>query len=101
MGLQAYFPKLHRLYSNLLARIFEDRPEIVRMFEGCCYGACHFNLHSAATIDHEDWHNILFGMCAVYSSGLYDYTRSGHFIAWSLGVVAQFPPGCVIYVPSA
>ncbi|KAE9401182.1 hypothetical protein BT96DRAFT_818264, partial [Gymnopus androsaceus JB14] len=98
-GLHAYFPKLHHFYSNLLARILEDRPEVARMFEGCCYGACHFNLHNAAAVDHEDWYNILFGMCAVYSSGLFDHTRGGHFIAWSLGIVAQFPPGCVIYVP--
>ncbi|KAE9401323.1 hypothetical protein BT96DRAFT_818081 [Gymnopus androsaceus JB14] len=100
-GLQAYFPKLHSFYSSLLEHILADSPEIVRMFQGCCYGACHLNLHNASTVDHEDWYNILFGMCAVYSSGLYDHTRSGHFIAWSLGIVAQFPPACAVYVPSA
>ncbi|KAE9396695.1 hypothetical protein BT96DRAFT_824353, partial [Gymnopus androsaceus JB14] len=60
-----------------------------------------FNLHSAATVDHEDWYNILFGMCAVYSSGLFNHMHGGHFIAWSLGIVVQFPPACMIYVPSA
>lgn len=101
MGLQAYFPKLHCLYTNLLARILEDRPEITQMFEHCCYATCHFNLHKAATLDHEDWFNLLFGMCAAYSSGLYNHTHSAYFIAWSLGIVTQFPPACAIYVPSA
>ncbi|KAE9385964.1 hypothetical protein BT96DRAFT_799904, partial [Gymnopus androsaceus JB14] len=100
-GLQAYFPKLHLFYCNLLACILGNNPEIAQMFEGCCYGACHLNLHNASTMDHEDWYNILFGMCAVYSSGHFDHTCSGHFIAWSLGVVTQFLPACALYVPSA
>lgn len=71
------------------------------MFEHCCYAACHFNLHKAGTRDHEDWFNLLFGMCAVYASGVFDYTRGGYFIAKSLGVVTQFPPTSAIFVPSA
>ncbi|KAJ3726338.1 hypothetical protein C8R42DRAFT_694941 [Lentinula raphanica] len=91
-GLAAFFPALHRFLTNLLAQILADNPGIRRMFEGCCYGACHLNLHSAATRKHEDYFNILFSMCAVYASGEYDHTRAGHFIAWSLGLVTQFPP---------
>lgn len=67
--LRAYFPKLHLFFSNLLQKIFLDNPEIKLMFEGCCYGACHFNLHTASSKDHEDFLNVLFAMCAVYSSG--------------------------------
>lgn len=100
-GLYAFFPQLHRFLSNLLEEVLKDNPHINRMFEGCCYGACHFNLHNASTRDHEDFFNILFAMCSVYASGIYDHTRGGHFIAWSLGVVTQFPPGSSIFIPSA
>ncbi|KAJ3830523.1 hypothetical protein F5880DRAFT_1468265 [Lentinula raphanica] len=100
-GLAMFFPALHRFLSCLLEKILDDNPDICRMFEDCCYGACHFNLHSAATRKHEDYFNILFSMCAVYASGQYDYTRAGHFIAWSLGLVTQFPPGTAVFIPSA
>lgn len=78
-----------------------DNPEIRPMFDRCCYGACHFNLHRSASVDHEDFFNILFAMCAIYSSGNFDFTRGGHLIAWSLGIVAEFPPGSAAYLPSA
>ncbi|KAJ3897772.1 hypothetical protein F5879DRAFT_1012865 [Lentinula edodes] len=100
-GLQAYFPKLHQFLSSLLEKILKSRPEIRRMFAGCCYGACHFNLHNAATLDHEDYYNLLFALCAVYASGKYDHTRSGYLIAWSLGIVTQFPAGSAAFLPSA
>ncbi|KAJ3729772.1 hypothetical protein C8R42DRAFT_175478 [Lentinula raphanica] len=100
-GLAAFLPGLHRFLSNLLSKILKDNPGIHRMFEGCCYGACHLNLHNVATRNHEDFFNILFSMCAVYASGQYDYARAGHFIAWSLGLVTQFPPGTAVFVPSA
>ncbi|KAJ3745243.1 hypothetical protein EV360DRAFT_10676, partial [Lentinula raphanica] len=44
---------------------------------------------------------LLFSMCAIYASGDYDYVRSGHFIAWSLGLVTPFPPGAALFIPSA
>ncbi|KAH7872154.1 uncharacterized protein C8R40DRAFT_1053013 [Lentinula edodes] len=100
-GLQTYWPKLHQFLSNLLEHILMDCPDIRRLFAGCCYGACHLNLHNAATLDHEDYYNILFALCAVYASGKYDHTRSGHLIAWSLGIVAQFPAGSAAFLPSA
>ncbi|KAJ3725391.1 hypothetical protein C8R42DRAFT_540155, partial [Lentinula raphanica] len=88
-GLAMFFPALHRFLSNLLDKILADNPDIRRMFEGCCYGACHFNLHNAATRQHEDFFNVLFSMCAVYASGQYDHTRAGHFVTWSLGLAAD------------
>ncbi|KAJ3859106.1 hypothetical protein EV359DRAFT_51346 [Lentinula novae-zelandiae] len=100
-GLQTYWPKLHQFLSNLLEHILMDCLDIQRLFAGCCYGACHFNLHNATTLDHEDYYNILFALCAVYASGRYDHTRSGHLIAWSLRIVAQFPAGSAAFLPSA
>lgn len=81
--------------------IEEDNPGLKRLFAGCCYAACHFNLDRASTLIHADYWNVIFGMCGVYSSGPYDYKRSGHLIMWSLGIVVEFPPGCAILLPSA
>ncbi|KIK53668.1 hypothetical protein GYMLUDRAFT_178672 [Collybiopsis luxurians FD-317 M1] len=100
-GLLAFQPKLHSFLSNLLEKILLNNPNIVSMFNGCCYGACHFNLHSTSTRKYKDFFNILFAMCAVYSSGEFDHMRGGHFIAWSLCIVSQFPAGSAIFILSA
>ncbi|KAF9065534.1 hypothetical protein BDP27DRAFT_1424736 [Rhodocollybia butyracea] len=73
-GLAAYFLKLHRFLANLQEKILADGPDVQRMFEGCCYATCHFNLHNAWTKDHEDFFNIIFSMCAIHASGKYDHT---------------------------
>ncbi|KAF9067373.1 hypothetical protein BDP27DRAFT_1225905, partial [Rhodocollybia butyracea] len=99
--LQVYFPKLHLFLTNLQEKVLMDSPDIRRMFEGCCYTACHLNLHLAWAQLHEDFFNVFFAMCAVHASGKFDHTRGGQFIAWSLGVVVPFPAGATIYVPSA
>jgi hypothetical protein len=101
-GLLAIFPKLHALYVNLDRQIVDvDNPMLQRSFKHCCYPACHFNLHRGATLYHADWANWICSMCAVFSGGKYDPVRSAHFLAWSLGLAIEFPPGCALYIPSA
>ncbi|KAE9390550.1 hypothetical protein BT96DRAFT_833308 [Gymnopus androsaceus JB14] len=101
-GLLAYFPKLHALAVNLDHQIVNvDNSQIERTFHGCCYPALHFNLHNAWTLIHEDFWNLVFFMCAVASFGPFDHTCGGHIIAWSLGLVLEFPSGMAMYLPSA
>lgn len=101
-GLLSFFPKLHALLTNLDEKIVDvDNPEIERAFPGCCYPACHLNLHNACTLTHLDFFNLVFSMCAVASAGPFDHTRGGHIIAWSLGLVIEFPSGSTVYLPSA
>ncbi|KAE9403703.1 hypothetical protein BT96DRAFT_814613 [Gymnopus androsaceus JB14] len=100
--LRAFFPKLHALALNLDRQIVDvDNPQIKCAFKDCCYPACHLNLHNAATIIHADYWNLVFLMCAVVCMGHFDHTRSVHFIAWSLGLVFEFPSGSAMYIPSA
>ncbi|KAE9404871.1 hypothetical protein BT96DRAFT_812948 [Gymnopus androsaceus JB14] len=101
-GLLALFPALHSLCTNLDRSVVDvDNPEIQRSFQNCCYPACHFNLHSSSTAYHSDYWNYIGGMCAIVSGGKFDCKRSAHFIAWSLGLAFEFPPGTAIFVPSA
>ena len=59
------------------------------------------NMDKASTKPHNDFLNGFFTGCAVGAFGPYDYTRGGHLILWDLGLVVEFPPGCVIILPSA
>lgn len=62
------------------------------------------NMGKANTVPHTDHLNTFFTGCAVVSIGppsAYDYKRGGHLILWDLGLVIEFPPGCVIILPSA
>ncbi|KAJ3717366.1 hypothetical protein C8R42DRAFT_697664 [Lentinula raphanica] len=100
-GLSTLFPKLHCFLTNLLQNILDDNPLLQRLFDECCYAALHFNLQFAWTDNHVDYFNVLFAMCCAFCVGNFDHTRGGHLIAWEFGVVAEFPPGSAIFLPSA
>ncbi|KAF9061988.1 hypothetical protein BDP27DRAFT_1337259 [Rhodocollybia butyracea] len=101
-GLLSLFPKLHALYTNLDKNIVDvDNPNIKRSFQNCCYPACHFNLHKAGAVIHCDFWNWLFSMCSIFNGGKFNHKGGGHFIAWSLGLAVEFPPGSSLYIPSA
>lgn len=99
--LRAYFPKLHLFFSNLLQKIFLDNPEIKLMFEGCCYGACHFNLHTASSKDYEDFLNVLFAMCAVYIAAAASRWAYHCLVTWCCRGISSrltcIPPLCIFY----
>ncbi|KAE9395674.1 hypothetical protein BT96DRAFT_825985, partial [Gymnopus androsaceus JB14] len=101
-GLRSFFPKLHSLAVNLDKNIVDaDNPQIERAFKDCCYPACHFNLNNACTLVHNNYWNLFCFMCAIACIGPFDHTWGGHVIAWSLGLVFEFPSGSTMYLPSA
>lgn len=53
------------------------------------------------TVEHFDSANLSNAWLALTSLGTFDYTKGGHLIMRSLGVVIQFPPGCTILFPSS
>ncbi|KAK7435867.1 hypothetical protein VKT23_019398 [Stygiomarasmius scandens] len=99
--LKVYFPKIHTLYANALERIHEDNPSLRRNFDNSVFAAANINIEKAVAFPHVDYLNLLFGLCAVFPTGSFDYTRGGHLIIWELGLVIEFPPGTVILLPSA
>ncbi|KAL0568064.1 hypothetical protein V5O48_013925 [Marasmius crinis-equi] len=97
----SYFPRLHALYTNILQQLQIDNPELEANFERCCFAALNINFGSAVTLRHTDFLNLLFGQCAVFPVGDYDYKCGGHLVLWDLKLAVQFPPGTVILLPSA
>ncbi|KAK1223601.1 hypothetical protein PQX77_013530 [Marasmius sp. AFHP31] len=96
-----YFPRLHTLYANILHQLQVDNTELEVNFERCCFAAFNVNFGSAVTLRHTDYLNLLFGQCAVFPVGDYDYKKGGHLVLWDLKLAIQFPPGSVILLPSA
>lgn len=40
-------------------------------------------------------------MCGIHSAGKYDHTKGGHLVLKEAKLIIQFPPGCLIFIPSA
>ncbi|KAF9039581.1 hypothetical protein BDP27DRAFT_1244790 [Rhodocollybia butyracea] len=101
-GLQSYFPKVHRLLTNL-TRILQNTPglQLKHNFPGSCFAASQYNFTNAATGNHIDFMNGFFLCCAIWNGGKFNPKLGGHLILWSLGIVVEFPPGASIIVPSA
>ncbi|KAH9020249.1 hypothetical protein EDB83DRAFT_2231689 [Lactarius deliciosus] len=53
------------------------------------------------TVRHKDQANLPNGLCAVVSMGNYDHTHGGHLVLHELKLIMEFPPGYVIFLPSA
>ncbi|KAJ3898153.1 hypothetical protein F5879DRAFT_812994 [Lentinula edodes] len=101
-NLELYFPKVHRLLTNLTEILLGiEGLHLNRVFKDCCYAASQLNFSRAATDPHLDFMNAFFLCCGVWNGGRFDYKRGGQFIMWSLGLVVEFPPGAGILVPSA
>ncbi|KAJ3913716.1 hypothetical protein F5877DRAFT_51850 [Lentinula edodes] len=101
-NLELYFPKVHRLLTNLTEVLLGiEGLRLKRVFKDCCYAASQLNFSRAATDPHLDFMNAFFLCCSIWNGGRFDYKRGGQFIMWSLGIVVEFPPGAGILVPSA
>ncbi|KAJ3841771.1 hypothetical protein F5878DRAFT_531028 [Lentinula raphanica] len=98
---RSYFPKLHHLYDNVLNLLHEDDPDFERNFPDCAWAAAHVNFLRAVTLRHRDFLNLIYGLCAIFPVGSYNYQTGGHLILWDLGLLLEFPPGSVILIPSA
>ncbi|KAF8959185.1 hypothetical protein BDZ97DRAFT_1761672 [Flammula alnicola] len=64
--------------------------------------ACTFNLGPGTiTVDHTDYNNVAYGLCAITALGNFDPTLGGHMVLFDLGLVIEFPPGATILIPSS
>ncbi|KAJ3980561.1 hypothetical protein F5890DRAFT_1419370 [Lentinula detonsa] len=99
--LACYFPRLHSLYTNVLSDLCQDNPSLQRNWQDCCFASSSLNFSHAVTTRHHDAHNLLFGECAVWNGGSFDYKKGGHLVIWDLKLVIEFPPGCIAFLPSA
>lgn len=103
-----YGPKLFVHYRDTMRELYEHHP-LLR--PGAIPGdidpyvpwaAATYNMGPRVeSVEHCDQGNIAYGWCAVVSFGNYDYKNGGHLVLPELGVILEFPPGCVILIPSS
>ena len=66
------------------------------------FPAMSFNFGpNATTREHTDSQNYAGGFCVVTSLGSFDETQGGHLFIRELGIVAEFPAGATVLLPSA
>ncbi|GJF00970.1 hypothetical protein PsYK624_172740 [Phanerochaete sordida] len=97
-----YFPDLYDEYAKTLGSLYDDNPLLRPLWNDCPWPAVSINFppNSYSKI-HTDFNNKSNGMCPVFALGDYDYTKGGHLVLPDLNLVIQFPPGCIIFIPSA
>ncbi|KAJ3730305.1 hypothetical protein C8R42DRAFT_568963 [Lentinula raphanica] len=98
---KCYFPRLHSLYTNVLADLCKGDSNLDPNFKGCCFAASTLNFERAVSVPHRDSKNLVCGECAVHSEGSFDYKKGGHLVLWDLKLIVEFPPGCTAIFPSA
>ncbi|THV02087.1 hypothetical protein K435DRAFT_654220 [Dendrothele bispora CBS 962.96] len=98
---QTYFPKLHALYRNVLQSVLSDNPSLKPNFPNNHFASATYNLARAVTVAHRDFLNLFFGQCCIFACGNYNWKTGGHIVLWDLGLVIEFPPGAVVFIPSA
>ncbi|KAG6849652.1 hypothetical protein H0H93_006573, partial [Arthromyces matolae] len=99
---QAWAPNLYQYYSLQLNALWNHMPNLRRIFPRSIFPSATFNFGpNVWTYRHRDVMNCPFGWCAVQALGRFDPTKGGHLILWDLELFIEFPPGCLILLPSA
>ncbi|THV07169.1 hypothetical protein K435DRAFT_960104 [Dendrothele bispora CBS 962.96] len=98
---RSYFPKLHQLYKRVLETIIADDPSLKRNFPNSQLAGIRYNFKNAVDVPHRDFSNLFFGQCGIFACGNYNYKKGGHIVLWDLGLVIEFPPGTVVFIPDA
>lgn len=89
-------------YQKVLDQLIEQDPTLRRLFPGTPFAAASVNLGpKTECCPHCDWANFAPGECVIISLGDFDADKGGHLALWNLGLVVRFPPGSVIFIPSA
>lgn len=97
-----YFPELYEDYSQTLGELYDGDDTLRPIFDGGVWPAVSFNFPpNAYTKIHTDAGNKANGMCPIFSLGNFDPTRGGHLVLPDLKLIIEFPPGSLIFIPSA
>lgn len=112
---KTYFPKLYQDYVDVLRQYHKLTGKLkVRTgggghlpgWEPPFYptpwaAETHNEGPKVATRVHVDQANKANGICPIFSFGDFDPKMGGHLVLPQLKVVVEFPPGCLILIPSA
>ncbi|KAG6809367.1 hypothetical protein H0H92_000528 [Tricholoma furcatifolium] len=95
-------PKLCKSYSEHLDPLFEELTYLWRIFDKCVFPTAAFNFGgNVFTKMHRDCMNAAVGWCGIIALGTFNPTESGHMVFPDLKLVVEYPPGSVIFIPSA
>lgn len=95
-------PRVREHYSDTLCTILEHDPRLTPNFNDNVFAAATFNLGpNVTTARHTDHMNYVSGWCGIIPLGNFNYHRSGLLVLWDLKLVIEFPPGTLIFIPSA
>ncbi|KAI0352548.1 hypothetical protein OH77DRAFT_1408860 [Trametes cingulata] len=98
---QLYAPRLYGYYKKAMDILTKDG-KLRRNFEKDIFAGVTFNLGpQVATYVHTDSLNLPAGWCAVIALGDFDPKEGGHLLLWDLKLIIEFPPGALIFIPSA
>lgn len=101
-----YAPRVASWHDAELSKIYDVAAsrgeELVPLFDDSSFPSVAFNLGPKTVCDkHRDKEDAAIGVCAVTSSGPYDYRKGGHLVLWELGLIVELPPGATVLFPSA
>ena len=97
-----YPPRLYVYYEKVTSGLLDHDNSLKKMFDNCIFAAATFNVGpNVCTYVHTDHLNFAVGWCAVMALGTFGHEKGGHLVIWDLGLVIEFPPGSLIFIPSA
>ena len=97
-----FAPRLYERYREVLSGVRVRDGNLRPPFENNVFAAATFNLGGdVTTLIHTDHLNYAPGWCAIVALGKFDPDKGGHLIIWDLGIAIRFPPGSLIFLPSA
>ena len=89
-------------YEETKFELQDHDPRLKYNFPKSVFAAASFNLGpQTVTRVHTDHMNYAAGWCGIMALGNYDYHTGGHLVLWDLKLVIEFPPGTVVFIPSA
>ncbi|KAI0743713.1 hypothetical protein C8Q80DRAFT_1106888, partial [Daedaleopsis nitida] len=95
-------PQMYLYYAQTLRAILDNDNTLEPNFDNSVFAGVTFNLGpQVSTFMHTDHLNLPSGWCAVITLGNFDPAEGGHLILWDLNKMIRFPPGSLIFLPSA
>ncbi|KAF9049002.1 hypothetical protein BJ165DRAFT_1526387 [Panaeolus papilionaceus] len=98
----SWAPQMHKYYEDTLAAIHGKYPDLERPFLRSAFSATTYNMGpQTVCFPHTDLANLAYGWCAIVALGDYNPTLGGHLVLWECKLVVEFPPGSLVFIPSA
>ncbi|PPR06239.1 hypothetical protein CVT24_000895, partial [Panaeolus cyanescens] len=95
-------PNVYSYYRNQISLLLSKMPSLKWTFYNTIWlcATINFGPH-VCCLPHRDLLNLPFGWCSIIALGDFDYRKGGHLVLHDLRMIIEFPPGCVVLIPSA